>query len=218
MQTTMTELERSTMARVTWRLLPFLLLLYIISWLDRVNVGFAKLQMNADLGMSDTAYGFGAGIFFLGYALCEVPSNLTAGAFRRADLDRAHHDHLGTDLRRHDVRAGRLSFYVMRFLLGVAEAGFLPGIVYYLSQWFPRAQRARAVSWFMIGIPLSIVFGGPLSGWLLGFDGHLGPAWLAMDVPHRRACRRCCSASWCWDSSPKSPRTRSGSTPSSATG
>ena len=72
----MTELERSTMARVTWRLLPFLLLLYIISWLDRVNVGFAKLQMNSDLGLSDTAYGFGAGIFFLAYAACEIPSNL----------------------------------------------------------------------------------------------------------------------------------------------
>ena len=106
-QPEISELERATMARVTWRLLPFLLLLYIVSWLDRVNVGFAKLQMNADLGFSETAYGFGAGIFFLGYALFEIPSNLLLVRFGARLLDRAHHDHLGTHLRRHDVRAGR---------------------------------------------------------------------------------------------------------------
>jgi D-galactonate transporter len=170
----MTELETSTMARVTWRLLPFLLLLYIISWLDRVNVGFAKLQMNADLGFSDTVYGLGAGIFFIGYGLCEIPSNLALVRFgARIWIARIM---ITWGL----ISAGMMfvqgvqSFYVMRFTLGVAEAGFLPGIIYYLSQWFPREQRARAVSWFMIGIPLSVVFGGPLSGWLLGFDGHLG--------------------------------------------
>ena len=171
----LSEFERATMARVAWRLLPFLLLLYIISWLDRVNVGFAKLQMNPDLGLSDTAYGFGAGIFFLAYAAMRDPEQPAAGALRRAALDRPHHDHLGPHLRRHDVRAGRdAASTSCGLLLGAAEAGFLPGIVYYLSQWFPRPQRAKAVSWFMIGIPLSIVFGGPLSGWLFGLDGHLG--------------------------------------------
>jgi ACS family tartrate transporter-like MFS transporter len=162
------------MARVTLRLLPFLLLLYIVSWLDRVNVGFAKLQMNADLGFSETVYGLGAGIFFVGYALFEVPSNLLLVRFgARVWIARIM------------ITWGLISacmmfvhdattFYAMRFALGVAEAGFLPGIVYYLGQWFPREQRARAVSWFMIGIPLSVVFGGPLSGWLLGFDGNLG--------------------------------------------
>jgi len=180
-QQTISELERVTMARVTWRLLPFLLLLYIVSWLDRVNVGFAKLEMNADLGFSETVYGFGAGIFFVGYALFEIPSNLLLVRFgARVWIARIM---ITWGL----VSAGMMfvhdatTFYAMRFALGVAEAGFLPGIVYYLSQWFPREQRARAVSWFMIGIPLSVVFGGPLSGWLLGFDGYMGLAgwqWL----------------------------------------
>ncbi|HEX5163657.1 MAG TPA: MFS transporter [Steroidobacteraceae bacterium] len=170
----MTDIERATMARVTWRLLPFLLLLYIISWLDRVNVGFAKLQMNSDLGLSETAYGLGAGIFFIGYALCEIPSNLLLVRFGARIWIARIMITWGLISAGMMFVQGETSFYVMRFLLGVAEAGFLPGIVYYLSQWFPREQRAKAVSWFMIGIPLSIVFGGPLSGWLLGFDGHLG--------------------------------------------
>jgi ACS family tartrate transporter-like MFS transporter len=168
------ELERQTMARVTWRLLPFLLLLYIISWLDRVNVGFAKLQMNADLGLSDTAYGFGAGIFFLAYAICEVPSNLLLVRYGARIWIARIMITWGLISAGMMFVQGEWSFYAMRVLLGAAEAGFLPGIVYYLSQWFPRAHRAKAVSWFMIGIPLSIVFGGPLSGWLLGFDGVMG--------------------------------------------
>jgi D-galactonate transporter len=174
MHTHMSELERATMKRVTWRLLPFLLLLYIISWLDRVNVGFAKLQMNADLGMSETAYGFGAGIFFLAYAACEVPSNLLLVRFGARRWIARIMVTWGLISAGMMFVQGEMSFYIMRMLLGAAEAGFLPGIVYYLSQWFPRPQRAKAVSWFMIGIPLSIVFGGPLSGWLLGFEGHLG--------------------------------------------
>ncbi len=172
--TTMTELERATMKRVTWRLLPFLLLLYIISWLDRVNVGFAKLQMNSDLGLSETAYGFGAGIFFLAYAACEIPSNLFLVRFGARRWIARIMITWGLISAGMMFVQGEMSFYVMRLLLGAAEAGFLPGIIYYLSQWFPRPQRAKAVSWFMIGIPLSIVFGGPLSGWLLGFEGHLG--------------------------------------------
>ncbi|HET7812568.1 MAG TPA: MFS transporter [Steroidobacteraceae bacterium] len=170
----MSEIERTTMARVTWRLLPFLLLLYIISWLDRVNVGFAKLQMNSDLGLSETAYGLGAGIFFIGYALCEIPSNLALVRFGARLWIARIMITWGLISAGMMFVQGEASFYVMRFLLGIAEAGFLPGIVYYLSDWFPRDYRAKAVSWFMIGIPLSIVFGGPLSGWLLGFDGHLG--------------------------------------------
>jgi MFS transporter, ACS family, tartrate transporter len=170
----MTELERSTMARVTWRLLPFLLLLYIISWLDRVNVGFAKLEMNQDLGFSEAVYGFGAGIFFIGYALCEIPSNLALVRYGARLWIARIMITWGLISAGMMFVQGEKSFYVMRFLLGVAEAGFLPGIVYYLSQWFPRDQRARAVSWFMIGIPLSVVFGAPLSGWLLEFNGHLG--------------------------------------------
>jgi len=161
------KLERVTMQRVAWRLLPFLLLLYIISWLDRVNVGFAKLQMNGDLGFSETIYGIGAGIFFVGYGLCEVPSNLLLVRFgARVWIARIMITWGIISIGMMFVQ-GIYSFYVMRFLLGVAEAGFLPGIIYYLSQWFPREHRARAVSWFMIGIPLSLVFGAPLSGWLM---------------------------------------------------
>jgi D-galactonate transporter len=170
----MDDIERVTMRRVTWRLLPFLLLLYIISWLDRVNVGFAKLQMNSDLGFSETIYGIGAGIFFIGYGLCEVPSNLLLVRFgARRWIARIMITWGLISIGMMFVK-GVTSFYTMRFLLGVAEAGFLPGIIYYLSHWFPRTHRAKAVSWFMIGIPLSVVFGGPLSGWLLGFDGHMG--------------------------------------------
>jgi MFS transporter, ACS family, tartrate transporter len=178
----MSDIERSTMARVTWRLLPFLLLLYIISWLDRVNVGFAKLQMNSDLGMSETAYGLGAGIFFLAYAACEIPSNLLLVRYGARLWIARIMVTWGLISAGMMFVQGEMSFYVMRFLLGAAEAGFLPGIVYYLSQWFPRLHRARAVSWFMIGIPLSIVFGGPLSGWVMDhfdeFQGLHGWQWM----------------------------------------
>jgi MFS transporter, ACS family, tartrate transporter len=171
----MSDIERVTMARVTWRLLPFLLLLYIISWLDRVNVGFAKLQMNSDLGLSETAYGLGAGIFFLAYAACEIPSNLLLVRYGARLWIARIMITWGLISAGMMFVQGEMSFYVMRFLLGAAEAGFLPGIVYYLSQWFPRLHRARAVSWFMIGIPLSIVFGGPLSGWVMDrFDEYHG--------------------------------------------
>ena len=174
-ETVMTELERATMKRVTWRLLPFLLLLYIISWLDRVNVGFAKLQMNDDLGFSDTMYGIGAGIFFVSYGLCEIPSNLLLARFgARLWIARIMITWGLISIGMMFV-TGVYSFYSMRFLLGVAEAGFLPGIIYYLSQWFPRHHRAKAVSWFMIGIPLSLVFGAPLSGFVMQyFDEALG--------------------------------------------
>jgi ACS family tartrate transporter-like MFS transporter len=167
--------------RVTRRLLPFLLLLYVVAYVDRVNIGFAALQMNEDLGLSAAMYGFGAGIFFLGYAMFEVPSNLVLAR-------------IGPRLwiTRIMVTWGVLSvammwahsptsFYVLRFLLGVAEAGFFPGIIYYLCDWFPQKQRARAVAWFMTAIPLATVVGGPLAGFLLELDGRLGLAgwqWL----------------------------------------
>ncbi|MSR14327.1 MAG: MFS transporter [Gammaproteobacteria bacterium] len=161
------------MAKVTRRLLPFLLLLYIVSWLDRANVSFAALQMNVDLGFSAAVYGFGAGIFFIGYALFEIPSNLImVRVGPRLWIARIMIT-WGLISAGMMFVQGETSFYVMRFLLGVAEAGFLPGIIYYLSQWFPAAERARAVSWFMMAIPLSIVVGGPLSGLLLEMNGIL---------------------------------------------
>jgi ACS family tartrate transporter-like MFS transporter len=170
-----------TLRKVTWRLIPFLFILYVIAWLDRVNVGFAGLQMNADLGFSSTVFGFGSGIFFLGYCLFEIPSNII--------LER-----VGARLwiSRIMVTWGLISaalmfvrtpatFYLLRFLLGVAEAGFFPGVIYYLSLWYPAAHRARAIAAFMTAVPVSGLIGGPLSGALLELDGLHGLAgwqWL----------------------------------------
>ena len=168
------ELGRATLAKVGWRLLPFLLLLYVIAWIDRVNISYAALQMNADLGFSRTVYGLGAGIFFAGYALFEIPSNLIlvrVGA--RLWIARIMITWGLLSVAMLFVQ-GPISFYAVRFLLGVAEAGFLPGIIYYLGNWFPGAERARAVSWFMIAIPLSSVIGAPLAGVILELDGWHG--------------------------------------------
>ena len=168
------ELGRATLTKVGWRLLPFLLLLYIVAWLDRVNIGFAALQMNADLGFSATVYGFGAGIFFIGYALFEVPSNLIlARVGARLWIARIMITWGVLSVAMMFV-SGPTSFYVLRFLLGVAEAGFLPGIIYYLSNWYPAKDRARAVSWFMVAIPVSTVIGAPISGVILELDGWHG--------------------------------------------
>jgi ACS family tartrate transporter-like MFS transporter len=168
------ELSAVTLRKVTWRLIPFLFVLYVIAWLDRVNVGFAGLQMNADLGFSSATFGFGSGIFFLGYCLFEIPSNII--------LER-----VGARLwiARIMVTWGLISaglmlvrtpplFYLLRFLLGVAEAGFFPGVIYYLSLWYPSAQRARAIAAFMTAVPVTGLIGGPLSGALLGLDGIYG--------------------------------------------
>jgi ACS family tartrate transporter-like MFS transporter len=168
------DVGRATLAKVGWRLLPFLLLLYIVAWIDRVNIGFAALTMNADLGFGAAVYGFGAGVFFIGYALFELPSNLIlvrVGA--RLWIARIMITWGVLSVAMMYVE-GPLSFYVLRFLLGVAEAGFLPGIIYYLGNWYPAAQRARAVSWFMLAIPLSTVIGAPLSGVILELDGWHG--------------------------------------------
>lgn len=167
-------IEQTTIRKVTWRLIPFLLLLYFIAYLDRVNVGFAALQMNQDLGFSASVYGLGAGVFFAGYALCEVPSNLIlsrVGARRWIARIMFTWGLISIGM---IFTRGPLSFYILRFLLGVAEAGFLPGIIYYLGDWYPAPQRAKAVGWFMSAIPLSIVIGGPLAGFLLDLDHLLG--------------------------------------------
>lgn len=175
------EQEQATIARITWRLVPLLIAAYLIAYLDRVNVSFAAIRMNADLGLSSAAYGFGAGIFFITYTLFEVPSNIIlekVGARRwiaRIMLT------WGLVSGAMAFVSGETSFYILRALLGIAEAGFFPGVVFYLSLWFPAAYRARISSYFMIAIPLSTVVGAPLSGLILGMDGTLGLAgwrWL----------------------------------------
>ncbi|HNV73033.1 MAG TPA: MFS transporter [Gemmatimonadaceae bacterium] len=175
-------IERRAYRRVTWRLIPFLFACYVAAYLDRVNVGFAKLQMLADLQMSETAYGIGAGIFFIGYFLFEVPSNLIL-----------HRTGARAWIARIMVTWGLLSaatmwvtsataFYALRFLLGIAEAGFFPGIVLYLTQWYPAPRRARIMALFMTAIAISGVIGGPVSGWILsemaGKNGWAGWQWL----------------------------------------
>ena len=170
-----------TLRKVTLRLIPFLFILYIVAWLDRVNVGFAALQMNSDLGFSSAAFGFGSGVFFLGYCLFEVPSNLIlhrVGA--RRWIARIMVSWGAISVAMMFVRTTP-TFYMLRFLLGAAEAGFFPGVIYYLSQWYPEAQRARAIAAFMTAVPVSGVVGGPLSGGLLELNGVCGLAgwqWL----------------------------------------
>jgi D-galactonate transporter len=177
-----TATEATAYRKVTWRLLPFLMLCYVVAYLDRVNVGFARLQMLRDLGFSETVYGLGAGMFFIGYFTFEVPSNIIL-----------HRVGARTWIARIMITWGivsalfmfiktPMSFYALRFVLGVAEAGFFPGIILYLTYWFPSDRRGRMVSLFMMAIPLSGIFGGPVSGWIMtAFAGKAGLAgwqWL----------------------------------------
>ena len=170
-----TEIARTTMRRVTTRLIPFLFLLFVCNYLDRSNVGIAKLQMGRDLSwLSESVYGFGVGVFFIGYSLLEVPSNLIlarVGARRWMARIMISWGIVASAMM--FVRTP-MQFYVLRFLLGVTEAGFFPGIVYYFSDWFPARERARALAWFMTAIPVSAAIGNPISGLLLGLDGRLG--------------------------------------------
>lgn len=167
--------------KIAWRLIPYLFLLYILAYLDRVNVGFAALEMKHDLGLSNTVYGAGAGIFFLGSALFDLPSNLMlvkVGPRRWIARIMISWGILATAMM--FVR-GPLSFYLLRFLLGVCEAGFFPGMILYLTYWFPSQRRARAIAKFMTATSIAGVVGAPISGSLLGLDGllHLhGWQWL----------------------------------------
>ncbi|TAN52733.1 MAG: MFS transporter [Methylococcaceae bacterium] len=177
-----TSSEHALFSKISRRLLPFLLLLFVVAYLDRVNIGFARLQMNADLGFGDTVYGIGAGLFFIGYFLFEVPSNLIlhrVGARRWIARIIALWGLISAAMVW--VKTPQ-SFYALRFLLGLGEAGFFPGIIYYLTQWYPAARRAQTVAWFLIGVPIAGLLGGPISGWLMaGMDGVLelrGWQWL----------------------------------------
>lgn len=166
--------ESAVYAKCAWRLIPLMMLLYIVSYVDRVNVGFAALTLNKDLGFSSSVFGFGAGIFFLGYALCQVPCNVVLeriGAKRVVFCIMAVWGLLSASTA--FVR-DETSFYLLRFFLGVAESGFFPGMVFYLTLWFPKAYRARFTAIFVCGIPLASIIGGPLSAVILGMDGLAG--------------------------------------------
>ena len=174
--------EERTYAKVIWRIIPLLFVCYVVAYLDRVNVGFAKLQMLQDLKFSETVFGLGAGMFFVGYCLFEVPTNLLLYRIGARKV-----------MTRIMITWGVIScltmfvttsteFYVIRFLLGVAEAGFFPGIILYLSQWFPAERRGRVTALFMTALPMSGVIGSPASGWILqtfaGVNGWAGWQWL----------------------------------------
>ena len=170
----MEPLEQRTIGKVSARLVPFLIVCYFVAYLDRVNVSFAALTMNKDLGLSASAFGFGAGIFFLAYFLFEVPSNLfleRVGARKWIARIMFTWGVLSGGMA---FIVGETSFYIVRVLLGIAEAGFFPGIIFYLTLWFPSVYRARIVGYFMAAIPLSTVIGAPVSGLLLALDGFLG--------------------------------------------
>ena len=182
----MSELERRTIRKITWRLIPFLMLCYLIAFLDRTNVAFAHVSMVADLKMSDAAFGLGAGVFFLGYFLVEVPSNILLERFGARRW-------IARIMISWGIVSGAFAFIpqiagvtgmsnervflVLRFLLGLAEAGFYPGIIFYLTMWFPKVYRARIVGFFMVGIPLSAFIGAPLSGFLLNIESHGLSGW-----------------------------------------
>ena len=151
--------KRSAIAKASSRLLPFLVLCYAVNFLDRVNVGYAALAMNADLGFTPSIFGIGAGIFFAGYILFEIPSNLALQRFGARIWIARIMISWGLVATAMALVSGETSFYVMRFLLGVAEAGFFPGIVLYLTYWFPARERARIVALFMTAVPLATTSG-----------------------------------------------------------
>ena len=166
---TQAEMVQSTHRTVTWRLLPLLLVCYLFAHLDRINIGFAKVQMSQDLHLSDTVYGLGAGLFFIAYALFGVPSNLMLeriGPRRWIASLMMVWGALSTSML---LIEGSNAFYLVRFALGAAEAGFFPGILVYLNRWYPAARRAQVTALFAIAVPLAGVIGGPLSGAILAF-------------------------------------------------
>jgi ACS family tartrate transporter-like MFS transporter len=170
-------IESATISRLMWRLMPFLFLLYIVAYLDRINVSFAVLQMREQFHLSDRVYGRAAGIFFAGYFFFQVPSNL---ALQKVGVRRWISGLMvvwGLVSCCMIFIRGPVSFYGLRFLLGAAEAGFFPGMILYLKQWFPASARARAVAWFMTANPLAGVVGSPISGALLGLHGKGLAGW-----------------------------------------
>ena len=175
------ELERRVFSKIAWRLLPLLTVSYLLNYMDRNNVGFAALAMNRAVGLTATEFGTGAGILFLGYCFFELPSNIALHRFgTRAWIARIMIT-WGLVSAATIFVVGPKSWYFLRFLLGVAEAGFYPGIVFYISTWFPAEYRTRMLVWFLLAIPVSTVVGAPISGMLLGMDGVAGLAgwkWL----------------------------------------
>lgn len=177
METASDRLEPAVVSRLIWRLMPFLFLLYIVAYLDRINVSFGVLQMRTQLGLSDRVYGRAAGIFFAGYFFFQLPSNLILEKVGVRRWISALMILWGVISCLMIFIRGPISFYTMRFLLGAAEAGFFPGMILYMKRWFPARARARAVAWFMTANPLAGVVGSPISGALLNLHGAGFAGW-----------------------------------------
>ena len=174
-------IQDETLRRITWRLIPFMMLLYFIAFLDRANVGFAAMDMNRDLNISKTLYGFGSGAFFLGYFFFELPSNLCLDRFGARKWIARIMISWGIVSGATAFVVGAKSYITIRILLGVAEAGFFPGMILYLTYWFPTTIRARMTALFVAAIPISGIIGAPVSGYLLelkGVGGLAGWQWL----------------------------------------
>lgn len=168
------DLETRVLRKITLRIVPFIMALYLIAFIDRVNIGFAALTMNEDLGFSPTVFGIGAGIFFIGYFLFEVPSNLILNKVGARIWIARVMITWGLVSGAMAFIQGTTSFYTLRFLLGIAEAGFFPGIILYLSFWFPARRRAAVTAMFMAAAPIATAIGSPISGALLEMHGFLG--------------------------------------------
>jgi MFS transporter, ACS family, tartrate transporter len=184
-ETALTAIEQSALSKASWRLVPLLTLAYLFSYLDRNCIGFAALTMNKDLGLTNTQFGAAAAWFFLSYTLCEVPSNMALYKFGARRWIARILITWGLVSAAMALVSGPASLYTMRFLLGIAEAGFFPGVTFYLAAWFPRQYRTRILAWFLVAIPASSLIGGPLCGLLLQMDGFLGIAgwkWLFIMV------------------------------------
>ncbi|MER5171109.1 MFS transporter [Thioclava kandeliae] len=168
--------EKRIIRLISTRLLPFLALLYIVAYVDRAMVGFAKLHMNVDVGISETAYGMGAGLFFIGYFLCEVPSNLALDRYGARIWFARILITWGVITVAMAAISGPVSFYVLRFLLGAAEAGLYPGIIYFLTKWFPLRHRARIIGLLVLAQPIALIITGPVAGMILAGNGAFGLA------------------------------------------
>ena len=188
-------LERSTMHKVYLRLLPFAVLSYVLAYIDRINVSFAALTMRDDIGMSATAFGFAVGLFYWGYFIFEVPSNIVLEKVGARIWIARIMITWGILAGATAFVTGATSFGIVRFLLGVAEAGFFPGLILYFTYWFPSWHHARIVSGFLVGLPIAVAVGAPISTGLLGLDGLFGlKGWQVMYVAEGgadRADRRC---------------------------
>lgn len=172
----LTAVQKRALRKAAWRLIPLLALAYFFNYLDRTSVGYAALQMTDQLGLTAAQFGLGAGIMFVGYCLCEVPSNLAMYRFgARLWMARIMLT-WGLAAAATAFVVGPYSFYAIRFVLGIAEAGFFPGVIFFLTLWFPVQYRTRVLAWFTVATPISFLVGGPLSIWLLQMHGMLGLA------------------------------------------